>query len=132
MNPNLTIATLAMIMASVISSSVAQVTLKLGMSSKRVLHAMESGDTWLIVSSVFLNLHVVVGLILYFLAAVFWLYVLAKLDVSIAYPFVGIGFILTMILARFVNGDPVTATKLVGTFLVSIGAAAGSYPAMAA
>ena len=121
MNPNITLMTISMIFASVLSSSVAQVTLKTGMSSKRVLAAMESGDNLLIATTVFLNLHVILGLILYFLAAIFWLYVLAKLDVSIAYPFVGLGFIFTMILAHFIIGEPITSTKLVGTCFVAIG-----------
>lgn len=121
MNSNLTLMTFSMILASVVSSSLAQVTLKLGMSSDRVQLAMEAGDGLSLATTVFLNLYVIVGLTLYFLAAVFWLYVLAKLDVSIAYPFVGIGFIVTMFLARFINGDPVTATKIIGTCLVSFG-----------
>jgi multidrug transporter EmrE-like cation transporter len=52
---------------------------------------------------------------------VVWLFALARIEVSMAYPFVGVGFILTMILGKFVMGDAVTATRLFGTILISVG-----------
>jgi multidrug transporter EmrE-like cation transporter len=71
--------------------------------------------------AMFLNVWVIAGLALYFSAAVVWLFALARIEVSMAYPFVGLGFILTMILGKFLMGDAVTAARLVGTLLISIG-----------
>ena len=43
------------------------------------------------------NLVVIGGFGLYCLGALVWLVVLARADVSYAYPFLGLGFILTML-----------------------------------
>ena len=51
----------------------------------------------------------VAGLALYGLGAMVWLYVLARLPLSAAYPFVGLGFILTMVLGSVA---PVSYTHL--------------------
>jgi len=52
---------------------------------------------------------------------VFWLGVLAKIDVSIAYPFVGLGFILTALFGVFLLGEAFTVIRFVGTCLVVLG-----------
>jgi drug/metabolite transporter (DMT)-like permease len=44
-----------------------------------------------------------------------------KVEVSMAYPFVGLGFIVTMILGKYIMGDTITATRVVGALLISIG-----------
>ena len=50
-----------------------------------------------------------------------WLFVLAKLQVSVAYAFVALGFLLTMILGCVFLGEPLTLRKLTGTGLVVLG-----------
>lgn len=68
-----------------------------------------------------LSPQVVGGLALYALGAIVWLFVLAKVDVSFAYPFVGLGFILTMLLGWWWLNEPVDLTRVVGTLLVASG-----------
>jgi multidrug transporter EmrE-like cation transporter len=51
----------------------------------------------------------------------FWLIVLSRLEVSKAYPFVGLGFILTMLFAYVFLNEPITAMKLVSTSFVFLG-----------
>jgi multidrug transporter EmrE-like cation transporter len=111
---------LTLIFISVTISAIAQVTLKQGMSSPAVQQGFSGG--WLeIVIAVASNLYVWLGLILYALGAVLWLGVLAKVDVSIAYPFVGFGFILTAIFGVFLLGEAFSFIRFVGTCLVVIG-----------
>ena len=59
------------------------------------------------------------GLGLYFLGAIFWLFVLARVEVSFAYSFVGIGFFLTMVFGRLVMGDDRNMQRVVGTMLIA-------------
>jgi multidrug transporter EmrE-like cation transporter len=47
--------------------------------------------------------------------------VLARVQASFAYPFVGIGFILTLLLGAILLGETVTTIKVAGTFIVSVG-----------
>jgi len=110
------------ILVSVSMSAIAQITLKVGMSSEKMKHALSDAvgrfDTlWFIVTDFF----VVTGLAIYFLGAMVWLLVLAKIDVSVAYPFVGLGFILTMAAGALFLGEPLGMQRIIGTLLVVAG-----------
>ena len=111
---------LTLIFISVTISAIAQVTLKQGMSSPAVQQGLTGG--WLeIVIAVASSLHVWLGLIFYALGAVLWLGVLARVDVSVAYPFVGLGFILTALFGVFLLGEAFSVIRFVGTCLVVLG-----------
>ena len=112
---------LALIFFSVSLSAVAQIVLKTGMSSPSVTHAMKLGTPLDMAMEIALNPWVVGGLGMYFFGALVWLFVLAKVDVSFAYPFVGLGFILTMIMGKFVMGDDITLSRMAGTLFVAAG-----------
>lgn len=107
--------------ASILLSSFAQITLKIGMSQPSVLQVMGQPALIPLFKAVSTNFFVIAGLGLYFSSAAVWLFVLAKVDVSIAYPFVGIGFIITMLLAYFINGEPLTLFKVIGTLMITAG-----------
>jgi len=47
--------------------------------------------------------------------------VLNRVPVSFAYPFVGLGFILTAVLAWTLLGEGVSAGRALGTLLVALG-----------
>ncbi len=107
--------------SSIFLSSLAQVTLKLGMSQPVVLSAISSSSAWAIIKAISTNFYVIAGLGLYFSSAAVWLFVLAKVDVSTAYPFVGIGFIITMALAYFINHEALSVMKVTGTLMITAG-----------
>ncbi|MGC1954326.1 MAG: small multi-drug resistant family protein [Gammaproteobacteria bacterium] len=111
---------LTLIFISVSISAIAQITLKHGMSSPAVQQGLGGGwlELALVVAS---NIYVWLGLILYALGAVLWLGVLARTDVSIAYPFVGFGFILTALFGVFMLGESFSMIRFVGTCLVVLG-----------
>jgi drug/metabolite transporter (DMT)-like permease len=110
-----------LILVSVAISAIAQLALKLGMSNSAVQFALGQGDRLQAALAVATNLHVIVGLSLYALGAVLWLMVLARVDLSFAYPFVGLGFVFTMILGWWVLGESIGAARVAGTFLVIAG-----------
>jgi multidrug transporter EmrE-like cation transporter len=112
---------LGLILGSVLLSAIAQLVLKLGMSSTSVQQALGQHDALRAIWSVATNWQVVGGLGLYALGAVVWLLVLARAEVSFAYPFMGIGFIATMLLGWAVLGEALGAARLSGTLLVVAG-----------
>jgi drug/metabolite transporter (DMT)-like permease len=118
MNP----ATLALILVSVTISALAQVSLKLGMSSSAVQQAMTSPATKLIYA-VACTPAILAGLTLYGLGMVSWLFVLAKIDVSQAYPFMGLGIVVTLAIGYFFLNEPVNAFRAAGMLLVITGIA---------
>ena len=62
-----------------------------------------------------------VGVALYFFGTAIWLFVLARGEVSYAYPFVGLSFIITLLLDRLLMGDVLTVKRVIVTALVSTG-----------
>jgi len=116
----MTILTLSFILISVSLSVVAQILLKHGMSNSSIQAALNS-DALTAGITIFTNISVVAGLAAYVSSAGIWLLVLSKIDVSKAYPFVGIGFIGTMMFAYWFLNEPLTLTKVVGTLLVLAG-----------
>jgi drug/metabolite transporter (DMT)-like permease len=115
------IRTLFLILLCVGLSAIAQITLKAGMSSAKVIAAMAGGDGLAATMTVATEPLVVGGLMLYGIGAVAWLLVLSKVDVSTAYPFIGIGFIVTTALAAMLLGEHVGMMRWVGTLLVAGG-----------
>ncbi len=112
---------LGLILGSVLLSAIAQLVLKLGMSSPPVQAALSQDSVLHAVCAVAINLHVLAGLGLYLLGAGIWLLVLARVDLSFAYPFVGAGFIVTMLLGWWVLNEPIGTARLAGTLLVVSG-----------
>lgn len=102
-------------------TSLAQIVLKAGMGSPDVVRSLEGGLRTPVLTTVLLHPCVVIGLALYGGAALVWLLVLARVDVSLAYPFVGLGFVVTMFLAWAFLGEPVTPQRVAGTLLIAAG-----------
>ena len=111
---------LTLIFICVTNSAIAQVTFKQGMSSTTVQQGLTGG--WLeIVIAVTSSIYLWLGLIFNALGAVLCLGVLTKVDVSIAYSFVGLGFILTALFGVFLLGEACSVIRFVGTCLVVLG-----------
>lgn len=116
----MTLLLFSLILISVSCSAIAQLLLKTGMSQPAVVHALEAGGG-ATAFAIATNLWIIAGLGLYFLGAVVWLFVLSRTEVSFAYPFVGLGFILTLVLGKLIMDDAVTLTRVAGTIFVALG-----------
>jgi len=67
------------------------------------------------------NLHVLFGLLCYGMGFLVWLIVLAKAEVSYAYPLISLGYVFTAILARVMFGEAVGFTRMAGICVTCIG-----------
>lgn len=112
-------ALLLLILSSVAMSAFAQLLLKMGVSSVR-LGAGPGSPVASPVAMVTSPL-VMAGLALYGFGAVVWLYVLARLPLSAAYPFVGLGFVITMALGVLALGESLNPVRVAGTLLIAAG-----------
>ena len=113
---------LALVILAVVCSAMAQVALKHGMARPSVQAAMAGGEGAAGVALAIAGSRGVwIGLTIYGLSAVLWLFVLARVDVSVAYAFVSLGFLLVMALGAVLFGEPITWRKTLGTVLVAGG-----------
>jgi multidrug transporter EmrE-like cation transporter len=109
--------TLALILVSVSLSALAQISFKLGVTGVWSHPVVAGGVAGGLVNSM-LTPGVIVGLALYGFGTLLWLTALARVDVSRAYPFVGLGFVLTAILGYAFFGDALTPQRIVGILVV--------------
>jgi drug/metabolite transporter (DMT)-like permease len=64
---------------------------------------------------------VLAGLGAYGLGALVWLFVLSRVDVSYAYPFMALGLVITVALGAMLLGEHIGTAKIIGTCLIGIG-----------
>lgn len=105
---------------SILLSVAAQFSLKTGMSSEAVREALGQPLALRTAFSVLSNKFVFSGFLLYGLGAVVWLAVLAKWDVSKAYPLVGLGFAVTVVIG-YLLGEQVSLIRAIGVLLICCG-----------
>lgn len=113
--------TLALILLSVTLSACAQVLFKLGVSSVMVREATVSTSMFGRMLAFLLSPGVIGGLALYGIGTVLWLGVLTRTELSQAYPFVGLGFILTALFGYLFFQDTLNGARIIGTLLVTAG-----------
>jgi drug/metabolite transporter (DMT)-like permease len=113
--------TFALVLVSVLLSSIAQIVLKEGMSSVTIQLAGAEGVNMRMALAIALNLKVLCGLLIYFASAAVWLFVLARIAVGLAYPFVGLGFVVTMLLAWLIRGEIPSMAQIIGTLTICLG-----------
>ncbi|MET0408536.1 MAG: EamA family transporter [Hyphomicrobium sp.] len=111
--------TLALILLAVTMSAAAQILFKLGLTSAATANSASTHNAGIL--SALLTPGVLSGLALYGLGTLVWLAALSRVEVSQAYPFVGLGFILTAIFGYFVFGDQISVQRGAGILLVIAG-----------
>ena len=67
------------------------------------------------------NLPVVGGFACYGLSTILYLSVLARLDLSLAYPTVSLGYVLVIIMSRVIFKEPVSPTRWLAAGLICLG-----------
>jgi multidrug transporter EmrE-like cation transporter len=69
----------------------------------------------------FTNISVIVGILCAILAAASWTVAISRLDLSVAYPFLGLGLVLVLALSSVFFGETVPLSRWVGVLVVCIG-----------
>ncbi len=112
------IAILSLILASVMLSATAQMFLKIGVGR---VGASATGPAGSALVSMLTSPMVIVGLGLYGFGALLWLFVLSRVPLSLAYPFVGAGFIVTAVIGIAVLGEQFSWARATGTLMIAAG-----------
>ncbi len=64
---------------------------------------------------------ILTGLFLYFISAAIWIIVLSTVDLSFAYPFIGLTYVLVLILSKLILKEDVSPIRWIGTAIITIG-----------
>lgn len=109
---------LILILLSVGLSAIAQIAMKAGVSGVSTAAATSVLGSYI---SMLTAPRVLLGLACYGLGALIWLRVLSMMDVSQAYPFVAVGFVLTMALGFILLGETPHLTRMLGAGFILVG-----------
>ena len=111
--------TAALAVLSILMSVGAQFMLKSGMAAPVVQEGLKLGGSAMVLG-LLRSVQLWAGFAMYGASAVVWLGVLAKWDVSRAYPMVGLGFVLTALIGYFL-GEQVGPTRVAGIAFIVLG-----------
>ena len=67
------------------------------------------------------NIFLLSGMTCYAISILLWMVVLSRVNVSVAYPLLSIGYIVTAIMAYFLFGETLTLQKVAGIIVICLG-----------
>jgi drug/metabolite transporter (DMT)-like permease len=114
---------IALLVVSITFSTIGQLTLKAAMNRVGRIGSAEVsavGDT---ISKAAKEPLLWLGLFLFALSALFWLVVLSRVPLSLAYPMVGVSYIFVVLLGRVVLNEHIPVLRWVGAFVIAAGIA---------
>jgi multidrug transporter EmrE-like cation transporter len=105
--------------ACILMSCMAQLAMRHGML--KAMQAVSSDQAGALYLAALFQPWVWLGLGLYGVSAVIWLWVLSRVPVSTAYPLVAFGFVLTVVGGIWLLGEPFSWVKMLGCLLIVAG-----------
>jgi multidrug transporter EmrE-like cation transporter len=109
-----------LIVFGVMLNALAQLLLKAG---TRTIGQFEfsAANVWPIGWSMATNPHIIGGLSCYVISVVVWIMALSRVEVSVAYPMLSLGYIVNAFFAWWLFGEAITVTRIVGMGIIIIG-----------
>ncbi|HET7482118.1 MAG TPA: EamA family transporter [Actinomycetota bacterium] len=117
------LASVVLLLVSVVFAVAGQITLKTAMDNVGRLGKSELGSIGQTVGRVAREPRLWVGLVLFGVSAVFWLIVLSRVRLSVAYPMIGISYIAVVLFARYHLHEHVPPLRWIGVAVIAIGIA---------
>ena len=108
------------ILISVLTGAIGQVLLKKGMGSMGPL-TLSMNQLGSILWRIGTNPYVIIGLAIYVGGSVFWLTALSRVDLSYAYPFASLSYVVMLAASWLLFDEHITFLRLLGTLVVCLG-----------
>ncbi|MEO7994383.1 MAG: EamA family transporter [bacterium] len=115
------VAAIPLILTSVLLGAVGQLTMKNGFNLLKT--RSDWGDFTFVqkLPQIFLQPYVILGLSLYVIATFVWFAVLDKADLSFAYPFIALAYVVTAIGSYLLFGEQINNWKIAAITLIMLG-----------
>lgn len=108
-----------LILLSVASGVAGQTVIKMGVSQPGSSEA--AAGLISLVTMIVRSPMVLLGLVLYGIGALAWIAVLSRMDLSIAYPFLALNFVLVTVSSRLILGETVPFMRWMGIVVICVG-----------
>ncbi|MCC7463028.1 MAG: EamA family transporter [Gammaproteobacteria bacterium] len=111
---------LALILTGVLLNAVAQLLLKAG---ARAIAGFDftPANAAAIAGRVVLNAPILAGLACYAISVIVWILALSRVDVSIAYPMLSVGYVVNALAAAWLFGEPLGVLRIAGIGVIILG-----------
>jgi drug/metabolite transporter (DMT)-like permease len=108
------------ILIAVLGSAVGQILLKKGMASMGPLTLSVSQFSNVLLK-IGTNPYVIVGLAIYVFGTFFWLTALSRVELSFAYPFASLSYIIMLVASWSLFKEDISLLRLIGTLVIGLG-----------
>jgi multidrug transporter EmrE-like cation transporter len=118
----MSLATFGFILTGIFLNALAQLLLKAGTNAVGAIHL--TADNWLATGiKLATQLPIIGGLTCYVVSVAVWIIGLSRVDVTIAYPLLSIGYIINAIGAWYFLGEAVSVQRVLAIGIIIIGVA---------
>ncbi len=111
---------LALVLTGVLLNAVAQLLLKAGAGALAGIE-LRASNAMAIAGRLVLNAPIIGGLFCYAISVVVWILALSRVEVSVAYPMLSVGYVVNALAAWWLFGESLSAGRLVGIGIILIG-----------
>jgi len=112
---------MALILISVSLGVGGQLAIKMGITRTGDLQTLMAQSIWRFAAAVLGSPTIMLGIFLYGVSMVVWLLVLSRVDLSLAYPMLALGYVGVLLVSLMFLGEKVTALRWLGTALIVCG-----------
>lgn len=112
---------LTLVAICIIFGAFGQISMKNGMSQIEKIDGTSQFTNIHTIISIFSNMYVIVGLLLYMISAFLWLGALSNLNVTYIYPLLSLGYVITALFATVFLHEYISFTRWSGIFMIVIG-----------
>jgi len=113
-------ADLALILTGVMLNAAAQLLLKAGARAISDV-ALSFANSATLIERIALNPPILAGLACYVVSVGFWILALSRVDVSVAYPMLSIGYVVNALAAWLLFSEALSASRMAGIGIIILG-----------
>ena len=110
----------SLIITGVLLNAIAQLALKASVREMGEIK-LSLNDAWPVTQQLMLEPSLWLGLLCYGISVIIWILALSRVDVTIAYPMLSIGYIVNALFAWLLFGESLTLERLVGIGVIILG-----------
>ena len=111
---------LALVLTGVLLNAIAQLLLKAGAGALAGIE-LRASNAVAIAGRLVLNAPIIGGLVCYAISVVVWILALSRVEVSVAYPMLSVGYVVNALAAWWLFDESLSAMRIAGIGVILIG-----------
>lgn len=109
---------IALILSSVFLNALAQLFMRKGML---IIGNVQINKILFFLPQMAKNIYILSSMFCYAISIILWMVVLSKVEVSFAYPFLSVGYVITIISGYLLFNESLSVYKIIGVVVICLG-----------